>query len=63
MGTISIIIPDLGNGLSGFNRGFERFSKRIDFASSTSDFDEKIQPEDNKIRRWTEEDYLLRYNF
>ena len=42
MGTISIIIPDLGNGLSGFNRVFERSSRSINFACLHLNFDEVI---------------------
>lgn len=46
MGTIQTIISDLGNGLSGLDRVFDKILESAAFASSKLDYEEIIQSGD-----------------
>lgn len=47
MRTISKIIPDLGNVLSGLRSVFDKISEQSVVAASKKEFEDKIQPEED----------------
>lgn len=46
MGTFCEIIPDLGNGLYGLKRVFDKISEQMGFALSPGEYEGIIQPGD-----------------